>query len=96
MVVEKVYVDSTVAMIMNLISTSGERKTKAAKFITKFARLVYSLIVFISLMYILIAGLVTRQWQNVTYEGLEILVIACPCALVISVPLAYFLLLGFL
>lgn len=94
MVVEKVYVDSTVAKIMNLISTSGERKTKAAKFITKFARWYTPLIVFISLMYILIAGLVTRQWQNVTYEGLEILVIACPCAIVISVPLAYFSAIG--
>ncbi|HKM10628.1 MAG: heavy metal translocating P-type ATPase [Bacilli bacterium] len=94
MVVEKVYVDSTVSKIMNLISTSGERKTKAAKFITKFARWYTPLIVFISLIYILIAGLVTKQWQEVTYEGLEILVIACPCAIVISVPLAYFSAIG--
>lgn len=94
MVVEKVYVDSTVSKIMNLISASGERKTKAAKFITKFARWYTPLIVFISLIYILIAGLVTKQWQEVTYEGLEILVIACPCAIVISVPLAYFSAIG--
>ena len=91
MVVEKVYVDS---MFPKLISTSGERKTKAAKFITKFARWYTPLIVFISLIYILIAGLVTKQWQEVTYEGLEILVIACPCAIVISVPLAYFSAIG--
>jgi len=92
--VEKEYVDSTVAKIMNLISTSGERKTKAAKFITKFARWYTPLIVFISIFYILIAGLTTKQWQNVTYQGLEILVIACPCAIVISVPLAYFSAIG--
>ncbi|HNX16598.1 MAG TPA: heavy metal translocating P-type ATPase [Bacilli bacterium] len=92
--VEKMYVDSTVSKIMNLISTSGERKTKAAKFITKFARWYTPLVVVVSLLYILIVGLVTKQWQEVTYQGLEILVIACPCAIVISVPLAYFSAIG--
>ncbi|MFA7032905.1 MAG: heavy metal translocating P-type ATPase [Bacilli bacterium] len=92
--VTKKYQDSTVAKIMNLISTSGERKTKAAKFITKFARWYTPFVCLVSVSYILVMGLITKQWQSVTYQGLEILVVACPCAIVISVPLAYFSAIG--
>lgn len=94
MKVQKKYEDSTVAKIMAMISTSGERKTKAAKFITKFARWYTPFVVLASLSYILIAGLISQDWQSVTYQGLEILVVACPCAIVISVPLAYFSAIG--
>lgn len=92
--VQKEYKDSAVSKIMTLISTSGERKTKAAKFITKFARWYTPFVILASVTYILTAGLVSKDWQSVTYQGLEILVVACPCAIVISVPLAYFSAIG--
>lgn len=92
--VTKEYKDSTVAKIINLISSSGERKTKADQFITKFARLYTPIVCLVSFLYILIAGFVTKSWNESVYRGLEILVISCPCAIVISVPLAYFSALG--
>ena len=88
--VSKAFVDSTVSKIMELVESSGERKAKAEKFITKFAR-IYTPIVFITgISYAVIYGLVTKQWPMAIFGGLSILVVACPCAIVISVPLAFF------
>ena len=86
----KPYKESTVFRIMELIDSSSEKKSKAEKFISKFAR-VYTPIIFISgIAYTLIFGFVTGQWSLAIFGGLAILVVACPCAIVISVPLAYF------
>ena len=86
----KPYKESTVFRIMELIDSSSEKKSKAEKFIFKFAR-VYTPIIFISgITYALIFGFVTNQWPLAIFGGLAILVVACPCAIVISVPLAYF------
>lgn len=86
----KPYKESTVFRIMELIESSSEKKSKAEKFISKFAR-VYTPIIFISgIAYALIFGFVTNQWPLAIFGGLAILVVACPCAIVISVPLAYF------
>lgn len=86
----KPYKESTVFRIMELIDSSSEKKSKAEKFISKFAR-VYTPIIFISgISYALIFGFVTGQWPLAIFGGLAILVVACPCAIVISVPLAYF------
>lgn len=86
----KPYKESTVFRIMELIESSSEKKSKAEKFISKFAR-IYTPIIFISgITYALIFGLVTKQWPLAIFGGLAILVVACPCAIVISVPLAYF------
>lgn len=86
----KPYKESTVFRIMELIDSSSEKKSKAEKFISKFAR-VYTPIIFISgITYALIFGFVTNQWPLAIFGGLAILVVACPCAIVISVPLAYF------
>lgn len=86
----KPYKESTVFRIMELIDSSSEKKSKAEKFISKFAR-VYTPIIFLSgIAYALIFGLVTKQWPLAIFGGLAILVVACPCAIVISVPLAYF------
>lgn len=88
--IEKVFADSTISKILELVQSSGERKAKAEKFITKFAR-VYTPSVFgIGLVYMLIFGLVSGIWAPAIFGGLAILVVACPCAIVISVPLAYF------
>jgi len=86
----KEYKDSAVAKIIELISSSGERKSKADKFITKFARW-YTPIVFIcAILFAVIYGLIKGNWSDSIFAGLEMLVVACPCAIVISVPLAYF------
>lgn len=92
--VTKRYEDSTVSKIVELISTSGEKKSKADKFITKFARWYTPIVVLASALFILIGGLITKDWNTFVYKGLEFLVVACPCAVVISVPLAYFSAIG--
>lgn len=88
--VDKKYQESTVAKIINLISNSGEKKSKADQFITKFARVYTPLVLLTSISFILIHGFITFDWLTTVFKGLEILVVACPCAIVISVPLAYF------
>ena len=86
----KEFSDSTVAKIMELVESSGERKAKAEKFITKFARVYTPLVFLIGITYALMFGLVTGVWPMAIFGGLAILVVACPCSIVISVPLAYF------
>ena len=90
----KKYEDSAVAKIIELISSSGEKKSKADEFISKFARFYTPIIVLLSLIVFLVGSLITKDWEGWTVRGLEILVTGCPCAIVISVPLAYFAGLG--
>lgn len=90
LLVTKEYKDSTVAKIMELVESSGERKAKAEKFITKFARVYTPLVFVIGLTYALIFGFVAGVWSKAIFGGLAILVVSCPCSIVISVPLAYF------
>ena len=92
--VEKKYEESAVAKIIELISSSGEKKSKADEFIAKFARLYTPIIVIISIIVFLLGSLISGDWEGWTVRGLEILVTGCPCAIVISVPLAYFAGLG--
>lgn len=92
--VSKEYKDSAVSKILELINSSGERKAKADKFITKFARWYTPIVCIVSALYILIYGLITKDWENAVYQGLEALVVSCPCAIVISVPLCYFASIG--
>ncbi|MCQ2801484.1 MAG: cadmium-translocating P-type ATPase [Bacilli bacterium] len=88
--VNKVFADSTISKILELVQSSGERKAKAEKFITKFAR-IYTPVVFLTgILFAVISGLVSHIWTQSIFGGLAILVVSCPCAIVISVPLAYF------
>lgn len=94
--VTKPYSDSTVTKILELVENSSESKAKTENFITRFAR-VYTPIVVISaamlaVMPSVIIGLSKGDWQWGTwvYRALTFLVVSCPCALVISVPLSYF------
>ena len=80
--------------IIQLISNGGEQKTKADEFIAKFARIYTPLVVGLALVTFLIGGLITQEWETWVHTGLEILVIGCPCAIVISVPLAFFSAIG--
>lgn len=88
--VNKVFADSTISKILELVQSSGERKAKAEKFITKFARFYTPAVFLIGIIFSVISGLVTANWTQSIFGGLAILVVSCPCAIVISVPLAYF------
>lgn len=94
--VTKPYSDSTVSKILELVENSYEGKAKTENFITRFAR-VYTPIVVISAALLalaptLVIGLSKGDWQwgVWVYRALTFLVVSCPCALVISVPLSYF------
>ena len=94
--VSRPYSDSTVARILDLVENSSENKAKTENFITKFAR-VYTPIVVIAAvvlavvppLFLLLVGN-EPQWGEWVYRALTFLVVSCPCALVISVPLSYF------
>ena len=92
--VAKKYEDSAVAKILELISNSGEKKSKADEFIAKFAKWYTPAIVLLSVLVLLIGGIITHDWREYFVSGLKILVTGCPCAIVISVPLAYFAAIG--
>ena len=89
--VTKTYLESTVSKILELIQSSAAKKAKAEQFITKFAKVYTPLVVIAALMLALIPPLFTgynfSEWVR---RALIFLVISCPCALVISVPLSFF------
>ena len=88
------YASSARGKIEAMLSEAGSAKSRAERFISSFAR-VYTPIVFaIAVLYIAIAGFASMQWREATFTGLEIMVISCPCAVVISVPLAFLASLG--
>ncbi len=84
------YGQSTVAKILELVETSGEQKAKTERFITRFARVYTPIVCLAALLLAAVPGIITNDWQKWIYQALTFLVISCPCALVISVPLAYF------
>ncbi|MBO4682403.1 MAG: cadmium-translocating P-type ATPase [Bacilli bacterium] len=84
------YSNSTVSRIMNLITESRKNKSKADKFVTKFAKWYTPTVFIISFLVGIIGSLVTSNWDEWMLLALKMLVVACPCAIVISVPLAYF------
>ena len=88
--INKVFADSTISKILELVQSSGERKAKAEKFITKFARIYTPSVFVLGILFAVISGLITHSWANSIFSGLAILVVSCPCAIVISVPLAFF------
>ncbi len=90
----KKYKDSTASKILELIETNGEKKSKAEKFVTKFAS-VYTPIVFLFAFIIgIIIPLINGKWDEYVYKALVLLVTSCPCSIIISVPLAYFVGMG--
>ena len=88
--INKVFADSTISKILELVQSSGERKAKAEKFITRFARIYTPVVFAIGIIFAVISGIFTHNWSQSVFGGLAILVVACPCAIVISVPLAFF------
>ena len=96
----KDYSDSTVAKILELVENSSEKKADSEKFITKFARIYTPLVclaavVIAFLCPLFAAGAYLENLSSWVYKALNLLVISCPCAVVISVPLSYFSGIGF-
>ena len=87
---EKEYIDSTVAIILELVEESMDKKSKSEKFITKFSRYYTPIVVISALALLIIPGIITSNWMEWMMRACTFLVISCPCALVISVPLAFF------
>ena len=88
--VEKLFYDSTVSKILELVENASGRKSKAENFITKFARWYTPAVVAAALLLAVIPGFLTGMWSVWVYRALSFLVVSCPCALVISVPLSFF------
>ncbi len=88
--INKVFSDSTISKILELVESSGERKAKVEKFIDKFAKIYTPCVFALGILFGIISGLVSGDWATSLFYGLAILVVSCPCAIVISVPLAYF------
>ena len=86
----KEYDDSTVAQILELVENAGAKKGKTEKFITKFARVYTPLVVLGAVALFLIPSLITGDWFEWLQRACTFLVVSCPCALVISVPLGFF------
>ena len=93
----KLFGDSTVSQILELVENASSRKSRSEAFITRFAR-VYTPIVFFSALALAVIPPLVRllgmgldaQWDDWIYRSLVFLVISCPCALVISIPLSFF------
>ena len=89
--VTKAFEESTVARILDLVENSSSKKAKAEHFITKFARIYTPAVVIgAALLALLLPFLIHVTWAESIHRALIFLVISCPCALVISVPLSFF------
>ena len=88
--VTKPYSDSTVSKILELVENSSESKAKTESFITRFARVYTPIVVGAAVLLAVVPSLIFGNWSDWIYRALTFLVVSCPCALVISVPLSYF------
>ena len=87
----KEFGESTVAKILDLVENSSEKKARTENFITRFAKYYTPIVVFAALALAIIPPLVTGDaFSEWVYRALTFLVISCPCALVISIPLSFF------
>lgn len=90
--VSKEYGQSTVARILELVENASNKKAPTEKFITKFAKVYTPIVVAISILVAVIPPLVIKDatFSEWIYKALSILVVSCPCALVVSIPLGFF------
>ena len=84
------YSESTVAKILALVEKSGDAKASTERFITRFSRVYTPIVCLAALLLALVPSLIDGRWGVWVYRALTFLVISCPCALVISVPLTFF------
>ncbi len=88
--VTKIFEESTVSKILELVENASAKKAKAENFISKFARWYTPIVVGAAVLLAVIPSLFDGMWNQWIYRALTFLVISCPCALVISVPLSFF------
>lgn len=86
----KEFGESTVSKILDLVENASSKKSKSENFISKFARIYTPTVVFSALVLAIIPSIFTGNWATWIYRALTFLVISCPCALVISIPLSFF------
>lgn len=87
---ESTYGESTVSKILELVENSSEKKAKAENFITKFARYYTPAVVISAILLAVVPPLFAGEWSVWINRALIFLVVSCPCALVVSVPLSFF------
>ena len=90
--VSKVFSESTVSKILNLVENASENKSKAESFITKFAKYYTPAVVFCAAALAVVPPLIVTgaSFSDWIYRALVFLVVSCPCALVVSIPLSFF------
>ena len=88
--VEKEFYDSTVSKILDLVENATSKKASYENFITKFAKFYTPIVCLLALLLFLIPGIITSDYKEWLYRALNFLVVSCPCALVISIPLSFF------
>lgn len=84
------YKNSTVSKIMNLIENAQDKKSKTETFISKITRWYTLGIIFLAVLTLGIGWAITKEFSSSIYRALKLLVVSCPCAFAISVPLSYF------
>ncbi len=88
--VQKEFGESTVSKILDLVENASSKKANTENFITKFAKYYTPIVVFIALLIAIIPSIITKDINIWLYRALTFLVVSCPCALVISIPLSFF------
>lgn len=88
--VERVLEDSMVTRILHSVENAAASKPKMDRFITRFSRVYTPFVVILALLTATIPSFITGDWEYWVYTAITFLVISCPCALVLSVPLAFF------
>ena len=90
MTAEKQYSDSTAAKIIRLIEEASEKKAKAESFVTRFSKIYTPLVVILAFLVAFVPPIFGADLYDYVHRGLVFLVVSCPCALVLSIPIAYF------
>jgi len=90
--VSKEFGESTVSKILDLVENASSKKSKSENFISKFARIYTPFVVIIALLLVVVPYLVLKNFEvsEWLYRSLSFLVVSCPCALVVSIPLSFF------
>ena len=88
--VTKEFGESTVSKILDLVENASSRKSKSENFISKFAKYYTPIVVIIAILLAIIPPIIGASFNDWLYRALSFLVVSCPCALVISIPLSFF------